>query len=147
MNRNMLLLLALAGCVGIAQAAQEQVYKWTDAGGVVHFSDAPPPRGTLGVQTVRVSGGDRPHAVPVENSESGSPNAAAANATSNPSTAADAAATRAKECATAHSNLDLLQGKMPVAVKNPDGSTQALDDKARAAQVASANAQIALYCD
>ncbi len=145
MNRNTLLLLALLGCVGVAQAAQEQVYKWTDAAGVVHFSDAPPPRGTLNVQTVRVSGGDRPHAVPVDNDEAGK-NPAPSNAAPPTTNMTDSPENRAKECQSAHNNLELLQSKFPVSVKTADGSAQALDDKARAAQVASANAQIALYC-
>ena len=50
--------------VSTAFAAGGQVYKWTDAQGVVHYSDAPPPTTQANVQTVRVTGGDRPHDVP-----------------------------------------------------------------------------------
>ena len=40
-----LLLLALLFAGTFAYAATEgQVYKWTDSGGVTHYSDAPPPK-------------------------------------------------------------------------------------------------------
>jgi len=68
MNRK-LPLLALLLVAASAYAADSQVYKWTDAGGVIHYSDAPPPKDTQNVQTVRVSGGDRPRAVASDNGE------------------------------------------------------------------------------
>jgi hypothetical protein len=55
-----LIVLALCFAAASAYAEQGQVYKWTDAGGVVHYSDAPPPKDVTNVQTVKVSGGDRP---------------------------------------------------------------------------------------
>ena len=54
--------LAMCLPVAAASAAQSQVYKWTDAQGVVHYSDAPPPTTQANVQQVRISGGDRPRA-------------------------------------------------------------------------------------
>jgi Domain of unknown function (DUF4124) len=148
MNRK-LPLLALVLVAASAYAADSQVYKWTDAGGVVHYSDSPPPRDTKNVQTVRISGGDRPHAIGGDNSEgAGATDKPKDVAAGNSSTApVDAAPGRAKDCQTARSNLELLQGKMPVAVKNADGTTRALDDKARQAQIAGANAQIAINCE
>ncbi len=148
MNRK-LPLLALLLVAASAYAADSQVYKWTDASGVIHYSDAPPPKETQNVQTVRVSGGDRPRAVGGDNGDpADAADKAKTAAAGNPAAApADPAAGRAKDCQVSRSNLELLQGKMPVAVKNADGTTQALDDKARQAQIAAANAQIAINCD
>ena len=41
--------------VGATFAAADQVYKWTDSEGHVHFSQTPPPSTTPGVQQVNVS--------------------------------------------------------------------------------------------
>ncbi len=149
MNRKLpLLALLLVGTFAYA-ATEGQVYKWTDAGGVTHYSDAPPPKDTQNVQMVRVSGGS--HSVSAGNSENAEKPAVDAAATqpapATQNTAmADTAANRVKACAQARSNLELLQSKFPVSVAGADGKSQALDDKARQAQIADASAQIALYC-
>ncbi len=141
-----ILLLALCLAASTAAAASGQVYKWTDAQGVVHYSDAPPPTNTQpNVQTVHVTGGDRPHAV------DGQPDAPADSPTPAPTTTASnqpagGGDARSKACAQAKSNLELLQSKFPVSVAGADGKPQALDDKARQAQIADANSQIGLYC-
>ena len=142
MNRKLVLLALSCFMVG-AYAVDQQVYKWTDAAGVVHFSDSPPPKDAKDVQLMRVSGGDRPRSVDNSpNSEPGSTPAANANNAA-PVDPKDA---NAKACATSRNNLDLLQSKMPVSVTGPDGKPVPLDDKAREAQIAAANANIALYC-
>lgn len=46
--------MALLLCAGGAGA---QMYKWTDAKGVVHFSDSPPPADVKKAQEVRAAGG------------------------------------------------------------------------------------------
>lgn len=154
MNRKLLLLVVLcvAACVLAANAfaAKAQVYKWIDSAGVVHYADAPPPRGTPNVQTVRVSSsGDQVQAPAEENSESGSQQAAAAPANPAASTSnaiADAAKVMAKNCATARSNLDLLNSHYPVSTTGPDGKPQKVDDTERQAKIADAQAEIKLYC-
>ena len=144
MNSKLLLLALLCAAV-CAHAAEGQVYKWTDAAGIVHYSDAPPPKDTQNVQTVRVTGGDRPHAVASENTESSAAKPegdgaapAAAAAAANPAEAE----LRKKNCQTARANLELLQSNYPVAMA--DG--KALDDSGRKAQISEANAQVAFYC-
>lgn len=144
MNRKLVLLVLSCFVVG-AYAADQQVYKWTDAAGVVHFSDSPPPKDAKNVQLMRVSGGDRPRSVDnPPNGEPGSNPAADANggadAKTNPGDA------NARACATARNNLDILNSKMPVSVTGPDGKAVPLDDKARQAQIAVSNANIELYC-
>ena len=133
--------LALAAA-STAFAAGGQVYKWTDAQGVVHYSDAPPPTTQSNVQTVRVTGGDRPHDVPAS-----AP--AEANAAQQPGqnqVAQNTPADHSKDCATARSNLELLQSKFQVNVTDSNGKAVALDDKSRQVQIADMNAQISLYC-
>ncbi|MGH8042704.1 MAG: DUF4124 domain-containing protein [Rudaea sp.] len=147
MNRKLVLLALSCFVVVGAYAADQQVYKWTDASGVVHFSDSPPPKDAQNVQMIRLSGSDRPRSVgTTENSEPGSkPADADANATGG-NAAASPSDANAKACATARNNLDLLDSKMPVSVTGADGKPIPLDDKARQAQIAAANANIALYC-
>ena len=145
MNRH-LLLCALLGAAAFAHA--EQVYKWTDAQGITHYSDAPPPAEAQNVQTVRVSGGDRPHPVASTEANAESPDAKP-NANGGPapaSTVPDNADNRARNCQTAHENLELLQSKFPVTVTDSKGKAQPIDDKSRQAAVADANAQIAQFC-
>lgn len=146
MNRK-LLLLALSCCMVGAYAADQQVYKWTDAAGVQHFSDAPPPKDAQNVQLMRVSGNDRPHSVDTANTEPGSqPEDGSANANSDDTQAAKPGDANLHACATARNNLDLLNSKVQVSVMGTDGKPQPLNEKARAAEIAAANAQIAAYC-
>lgn len=140
-------LLALCLAAASAFAAQSQVYKWTDAQGVVHYSDAPPPTAQANVQQVRISGSDRPHAVEGDApADDAAKPAEAAKPADNAQAAAPPADGHDKDCATARSNLELLQSKFQVSVTGSDGKAVALDDKARTAQVADMNAQIAAYC-
>lgn len=130
--------------VSTAFAAGGQVYKWTDAQGVVHYSDAPPPTTQANVQTVRVTGGDRPHDVPA--SAPAEANAAQPGQNQVAQNTPPAAADHSKDCATARSNLELLQSKFQVNVTDSNGKAVPLDDKNRQVQIADMNAQISLYC-
>ena len=145
MNRTLVLLALSCFMIG-AYAADQQVYKWTDASGVVHFSDAPPPKDAKDVQLMRVSGSDRPRNVESSsNSEPGS-NPEGGNGGTPAAAPVDPKDANAKACATARNNLEILNSKMPVSVTGPDGKALPLDDKARAAQIAAANANVELYC-
>lgn len=144
MNRILVLLAASCFMIG-AYATDQQVYKWTDASGVVHFSDAPPPKDAKDVQLMRVSGSDRPRSV--ETAANGEPGSGAEGENSGtPAAPPDPKDANAKACATARNNLEILNSKMPVSVTGPDGKALPLDDKARAAQIAAANANVELYC-
>ncbi|HZP66039.1 MAG TPA: DUF4124 domain-containing protein [Rudaea sp.] len=148
MNHKLLLLAPL--WLAAASAGAEQVYKWTDASGVVHYTDAPPPKDTQNVQTVRVTGGDRPHPVATDEGTAGGEKAGAdANANGSGSgnlTMDDNDQNRRKACEAAKQNLDLLQNAGPVAIAGADGKPKQLDDAGRKAQIAQANAEIMLYC-
>lgn len=148
MNRH-LLLCALLGAAALAHA--ERVYKWTDAQGVTHYSDSPPPAEAQNVQTVRVSGGDRPHAdQPAADAAGDKADPTKPPAKAEPPANANVADTpenRAKNCATARSNLEMLESKFPLSMPNKDGKQEALaDDKRRQAAIADTRAQIAQYC-
>lgn len=143
-----LLLFVVLGTVGVAHA--EDVYKWTDAGGVVHYSDAPPPQDTANVQRVRVSGGagrgmgqegqsPTNASDPSKDAEKPPPQQA--------STVPDNSENRVKLCNQARANLELLQSKYQVSFdKENSGKPQLLDEKARQAQIADAQDQIAVFC-
>ncbi len=140
-----IIFLALAA-TSAAFAANGQVYKWTDAQGVVHYSDAPPPTTQSNVQTMRVAGGvSTPSGTTATD-----PNAAAQQqpdqATQVAQNAAPPVSDHTHDCANARSNLELLQSKFQVSVTDSTGKAVPLDDKARQAQVADMNAQIAAYC-
>jgi Domain of unknown function (DUF4124) len=141
--------LALSAATAGAYAAGGQVYKWTDAQGVVHYSDAPPGNTEPNVQRVNVSGGDRPHAVdsaPAQTPAADAAQTPADNGLPKEQVLVDNADNRKKACQSAHNNLDLLSSKFPVSVTGSDGKAKALDDASRQAQIADTNAQIALYC-
>ena len=54
MKARFLLLVLLA--VGLPAVAAQQVYSWTDANGVKHFSDSPPPA-SVNAHKIKVRGG------------------------------------------------------------------------------------------
>jgi hypothetical protein len=122
---NKILIVALIGLTGIAQAAD--LYKWTDDKGVTHYSDTPPP-GHADAARVRVNAG-----VSDDQAAAAAANAAASADANKPKDAAKpapapgAALDRAAACEQARSNLNLLQSKYQVA----DASGKPLDDKTR----------------
>jgi hypothetical protein len=143
MNRPVALLVLACAASSAWSADKQQVYKWTDANGVVHFSDAPPPNDTKNVQSVRLVGGmtsAAPAGAPDDTPKDGvaaSGTAAAAGATT---------ADPAELCKQARANLELLQSKTPVGIVGADGKATAIDDSARDGQIANAKLAIAHYC-
>ncbi|MEO5830433.1 MAG: DUF4124 domain-containing protein [Rhodanobacter sp.] len=125
----------------LAPLATAQVYKWTDAGGTVHYSEAPPAQGTKFVK-VTTTGTVEPMAPPaaVETSES---NATPAPAAAEP--IADTPDNRAKLCSTLQTNIAALRSGGPV-VMQQNGKSVALDEAQRNQQVASAQAQYDQFC-
>ncbi|WP_426662690.1 DUF4124 domain-containing protein [Rhodanobacter aciditrophus] len=136
-------LIVLALLLVAPLAAAQQIYKWTDAKGTVHYSQSAPPEGTR-FQQVKLAGGvesaDAPAAQP--NTESAS---APADAPAPAAPVADTPANRARLCATLKANLATLQGSGPV-VMQQGGKPAVLSDAQRQQQVATANAQYRQYC-
>ena len=138
MNRIVILLVLACAATSISAADKSQVYKWTDANGVVHFSDAPPPQDTKNVQSLHLAGGTTTAGATAAADQP--KDAAAAGA--RPANAPD----EATLCKQSRANLELLQGKTPVGIAGTDGKPQALDDQARDAQIANAKLAISRYC-
>lgn len=144
MNRPVALLILACAAASAWSAEKQQVYKWTDANGVVHFSDAPPGNDTKNVQSMRLVGG-MTAAAPAAAGDT------AKDAPANPAppgavAAADTPVDLAALCKQARANLELLQSNTPVGIAGADGKATALDDNARAGQIANAKLVIARYC-
>jgi hypothetical protein len=126
--------LALAAALlAPPQAAAQQVYKWKDAAGVTHFTAEPPPQG----QHYEAREVDHHQAVPQAGDASGSGGDGTPRATRED-----------PGCATARSNLALLDGKAQVTVdSNGDGKPdRPLSEAERANQRKLAEATIAVKC-
>ncbi len=126
------LLLAAAGPL-----AAQQVYTWTDANGVKHFSDAPPPPNTKEAKRVIVRGG-------ITSTEADAPVAAEeAEAKEGPKMAAAAGYTPEdikRNCETSQRNLEILQRSKPTAEAEVEVQVDYQE------QVGKAQQQIALFC-
>lgn len=135
-------LLIATALLLVAPLALAQAYKWTDAGGTVHYSDAPPPQGTK-YNKVTTSGSVEPLAAP--------------EATSNPETAghnqpqaaqqpmADTPENRTKLCANLKNNMEMLKSSGPVVMQEGD-QQKVMNTDQRKQQQAAAEAQYQQYC-
>jgi len=116
-------LVLAAAAVG---ADASEIYQWTDARGVTHYSETPPPAGTA-YQTRRItdSGASTQAAAPapVQQAEEANP-----------------------QCATARSNIEVLRGEGPVHQEDGSGNTRELDPDERANQLELAQAAVRAYC-
>lgn len=123
-----------------APAIAGEMYSWTDANGVKHFSDSPPPK-TVKAQKLHVKGGVTTSA-PAEDQKTDTDNGAG------PAMAAAAGYAPAdikRNCEIAKQNLTALEGQKPAV--DADGYPVDLDAaKAHQAQLEKANQQIKLFC-
>lgn len=131
-------------------AAADQVYKWTDSEGHVHFSQTPPPGATSGVQQVKV-------AVPPPDPQSLQNEQALMQAQQDQQQKAKDAADKDKpdpkaeaakkqQCDDLRSKLNVLQQSGLAATTDAQGNLTYLDDDARAKQIAAVQDQIAQNC-
>ena len=138
--------LSLACVAGFASA--QQIYKWKDANGVIHFSQTPPANGThytkmqLANQLDVSSGTSAP---PNTESER-APETPVARPAASGGTQPDTPSNRAELCKQLSSNVALLQSKQPVVSDGSDGKQQVMSDNAREQQLATARAQQVQYC-
>jgi hypothetical protein len=127
----------------VAPLCAAQVYKWTDASGTVHYSEAPPAQGVK-YSKVTTTGTVEPLAKPATQTNpedaggSNEPEVA-------PKTMADTPENRKSLCASLQANLATLQGGGPV-VMEKNGKPAALDATERQQQIATAQAQFEQYC-
>ena len=134
------LIIALVLAAASAQAAD--VYKWTDAGGVVHYSDTEPPP-SMKSEIVHLNGTAPTTAAAAANDADEGGGAK----TPPGEQLASAAQSAEKSCEQARANLEVLQSKFAVGMDTSGtGKPEVLDDNARKAQIASAQSIIATYC-
>lgn len=118
-------------CAAMVMAASamganaSEIYQWTDANGVTHYSETPPPAGTP-YQTRRIT------------------NAGASTQAAAP--APVAAADENPQCATARANIELLLGDGPVHQDDGSGNSRELSDDERTNQLELARAAVRAYC-
>ncbi len=124
----------------LAPLAAAQVYKWTDASGTVHYSEAPPAQGTK-YEKVTTTGTVEPLVAPPSSEVANNRETPAAPAQQ----VADTPENRSTMCESLKSNLAALQGSGPV-VMQQGGKSVALDDAQRKQQIASAQAQYDQFC-
>ncbi|HNR90902.1 MAG TPA: DUF4124 domain-containing protein [Dokdonella sp.] len=127
----LVLLLAVAGPL-----AAQQVYTWTDANGVKHFSDEPPPPNVKDTKKVVVRGG-------VTSTEDANKVAEKETTGKGPSMAAAAGYSPEdikRNCATARRNLDVLQQSKPGADAEVEVQVEHQE------RIGKAQQQIALFC-
>ncbi len=116
--------LAAAGLMVALPLSAGELYQWKDAGGVTHYSDAPPPSGTYKNRRITNTGAgtasETTAQAPAENTQ----------------------------CTTARANLALLEGEGPVSIKgDADGDeVTAMSAPQREAQKQLAEAAIKAYC-
>lgn len=124
-----------------------QIYSWTDAGGTVHYSEAPPQAG-VHYKQISLTGASvtSTNATPAAAPTAASTEAATTAAPTPPATPmADTPDNRTRLCATLSANLTQLRGSAPLVVKK-DGIDVVLPNNQRQAQLSSAETQYQQYC-
>ncbi len=137
------LLIAVALLL-LAPLATAQVYKWTDAHGTVHYSEAPPAQGTT-YSKVTTTGTVEPLSKSTPPTPTQDNSAGRTESKPAPKTVADTPANRKSLCDSLQSNLATLQGSGAV-VMEKDGKPNALDAAQRKQQIDTAQAQYNQYC-
>jgi hypothetical protein len=138
--------LIIALLLVCASAQATDVYKWTDAAGVVQYTALEPPANVKAVKMHLVGTASTTAAAEVAaaaDDESGLP--AAQNPAQRDTQVIAAEGVKAR-CERARADLELLQGAAPVALNTADSSAQPLDEAGRKAQIASTQSIIAHSC-
>ncbi|WP_130617711.1 DUF4124 domain-containing protein [Dyella amyloliquefaciens] len=121
-----------------------QAYKWTDANGTVHYSDAPPAQGTK-YSKVTTTGTVEPLAEPAASKPTEGSSEAKSSTSQSSLPMMDTPENRAKLCAGLKSNLDALKSSGPI-VMQQNGQQKVLDPDQRHEQQATAETQYQQYC-
>lgn len=138
----------IAGAASVASA--QQVYKWKDANGVVHYSQTAPASGTQ-YSKVRLSGEPDVSSNPAPTSApAGAPasadQAGAAPRAASPGTQANTPANLKRLCSQLDANIATLQGKTPVVQQGSNGQQTVMSDDQREQQLATARSQQRQFC-
>jgi Domain of unknown function (DUF4124) len=139
--------LLVFACASTAATAAD-VYKWIDAGGVVHYSDTRPAPGVKAelLHLTLTTATSEPAAAGADAATAQSAGAARKAKSTAPQLASSVMNAQ-KRCDQARQSLGLLQGDGPVGIDTQgNGKPQPLDARARQARIASARSVIATYC-
>jgi hypothetical protein len=143
-------LVAIAWIVMVAPGAvlAGEMYKWTDADGVVHFSDIPPEGQQVPAQSVPA--GKQPASASAYEAPGSEPSIAQQRreeiAAKSQETQAAKAMTEA-QCETWRGDLAQLEPNRRVFFTNEEGQTERMDDVVRANRVAELKALIEQNCE
>ena len=136
---------AAAQICNAATAQAGEFYKWTDASGIVHYSDLPPPQDVGKVERVHVIGGSTITAATP--SPSAADVDAAKLAATPPAVPSETAEERARLCNQSRASLELLQSKYPVSSPAKAGAAPSiLDDQQRQSRITLELGNIDKYC-
>ena len=134
-------------------AAQEDIYRWVDDKGVVHFGDRPPQQADvekISIPESQIQPSDGSDPVDQEASQSPQPNLAQqlreerAEARKKREANAEVAA---KSCAKAREIVSQLEPMTRVMVTHEDGTVTRMDDNDRLEKLGEAKAVVAENCD
>ena len=137
--------------LGATFAVADQVYKWTDSEGHVHFSQTPPPSTTAGVQQVNVNPA-APDPQSLQNQQdliqAQQDQQKKAKEAADKAGKPDPQAEKLKqiECDDLRTKLASLQQQGRAATVDAQGNVTYLDDDARAKQVQTIQDQLAKNC-
>ena len=137
-------LLIATALLLVAPLAAAQAYKWTDANGTVHYSDAPPPQGTK-YNKVTTSGSVGPQSASEPTNSSNTDSTGSSQPQSKQQPMADTPENRTKLCGDLKSNIEMLKSNGPVAMQVGD-QQKLINADQRKQQQASAEAQYQQYC-
>lgn len=134
----------LAAVAATAGQAADKVYKWKDANGAIHFSDAPPPKGTEfnNVKIVNQSAAitsDQAPAAPADPAAD-----AAKTDPSKPQVAKDTS--RAGRCKDAQARIKMLESNQALNIDRGDGKPSALEGQERKTELDVVRATAATVC-
>ncbi|HVJ61638.1 MAG TPA: DUF4124 domain-containing protein [Tahibacter sp.] len=139
MKTRYLMLGLLVAAAGAADAA-DKVYKWKDANGITHFSDAPPPKGQQ-FDNVKIVG----QAAPITSTATEQKPADAAATTAAPGEPQTEEQRRAQRCTEAKQREGLLAGQQQL-VTQREGKAVPLVGADREAELAVARTVVQQYC-
>jgi hypothetical protein len=157
---------ALAACFGMmltsSVACAGQFYKWTDAQGVTHYTEEPPPASATGASEVKVStklpSGSQPAAAATAKKPGDKGGKSGATATGKKDGKTPAAGDKpaaddkvpgqyAEKCKTLQANLQAMQEHARVKVADEKGETRVLTDEEKQSQLDETQRSIKAFCE
>ncbi|NII12016.1 DUF4124 domain-containing protein [Oleiagrimonas sp. C23AA] len=145
MKRIPTLLLPLL-VLALPLAAQAQVYKWTDAKGTVHYSDAPPPQGT---QFDKLHTRENARTTPTPEDQAPTDQAHSpkpSERTAGTGAMANTPKNRDSFCTQTKQNMALLSGDQKLSIHGDNGQLNQLSDQQRRQQLATAQHDYKEHC-